>query len=142
MSQNLIPFHLRTEEEQRIIRSKGGMSRSPLKSISAKLHFMKKRGMNDENIQWLHDMMVSNEAASFEIIKFLRLMQEQAKTTQERAIVVKLLLEWQKQWHGVREAKHEVTITNQLPIADRVIDSIMVKYSKQANIPIKSLEEP
>ena len=125
-NQNLLPFRFKpgeTSEEAAIIGRKGGLSRSPLKSISAKLRDMKHKGITDETVQKLHDMMISSEAASFEVLKYLLTMQAQAKTIAEKEKVTRLMNEWQKTRHGTKEKSDQIVNLNSIKNYKFVIEN-------------------
>lgn len=71
--QNLrpIPINTRSIEEQKKIQSKGGKAKTPKKKYAARLRELKKKGLTNETIKRLTDMMEDPECNILDIKLFL-----------------------------------------------------------------------
>jgi hypothetical protein len=98
------------ETRARELGRKGGSTRTPAKSLAAKLREMKKKGVHDDTIAWLHDTMVSDELSKLNILTWLRAMQGTAKTQEDKVKYARLLLDFHKITHGTRESSHSLDI--------------------------------
>jgi hypothetical protein len=85
MSQkDLIPFDRRSAEEARAIRSKGGQTRSPAKTLAAKLRWLKKKGVSDEAAQEIYEVMTNPELSALDALIYLRSIRSAAKNPEDR----------------------------------------------------------
>lgn len=107
---NLQP--ITSTEQARILGSKGGSSKTPAKSLAAKLRELKKKGVSDESVEWIHNTMVSDELSSYNILVLLRSMYAAANTSKERESIARLLIDFHKMRHGTKETKHTLDVTS------------------------------
>jgi len=109
--QNLIP--IRTKEEARELGRKGGLVRSKNKKLASKLRELKKKGLTDENVKRIYDIMTDADITDLETLMLIQSLQPNLKTTKEKAEVIRLFLEWRKLRHGSKEKiEHAVDVRN------------------------------
>jgi hypothetical protein len=130
---NLIP--VRTKEEAKERGRNGGLAGkgSPAKSLACKLREMKKKGVHDDTIEWLHNSMVSDELSKLNILTWLRGMQATAKTQEDKVKYARLLIDFHKITHGTKETTHTVDIESReykFSIemrAPKEVDTVLIK---------------
>jgi len=115
-SSNLIPLASRTTEEQRAIQKKGGRSKSPKKSVSAKLRWLRERKINDESANKLIEMYDNKEITHIDLLAFYQKWQSKANTIQEAVMIGRLIMDWSKQVHGTEAINTQVNIQNNTEI--------------------------
>lgn len=93
------------------IARKGGQAKSPNKSLAAKLRELKKKGIGDETVEWLHNAMTSDELSLYQALVLVRSMASKAQTLKEQEMVTRLMLDFHKIRHGTKETKHSVDVT-------------------------------
>jgi len=97
--ENLIPFHKRTEKEQRAIRSKGGSSKSLKKKLAAQIREAKKKGATSAELGIMLQAMEDSHVSSFEVLKYLQEVKKRIHPAQEVALA-NTMLSWHKSTHG------------------------------------------
>jgi len=91
------------------IARKAAKTYSPKRSIAAKLRWLRKKGLSDENAARIHEMMSNKDLTDMEIIVLLESIRNKANTVNEKEKVARLYLEWRKLRHGAKvevESKH------------------------------------
>ena len=106
--QNLVPF--KSVEEAREKGRKGGLSRSPKKSLMAKLRWLKIKGLTEENAKQLYESMMDSEFSELDIKSFLDKIRDESKDIKSQREAAKLLLEWHKVRHGSAEKKESANV--------------------------------
>lgn len=102
---NLVPLNTRTKAEQRKIAAMGGKANkdNPNSKLAAKLREMEKKGLSEENIQFLYEMMTNSELSLLKILEFILNIIKISKKQSELNGATKLLIEWHKIRHGTKE---------------------------------------
>lgn len=102
--QNLIPFNQssRSKEEVREINRRGGLSRSPKKSIAAKIRCLREKGLTDEYSAYLHQSIVDGEFDVVDLKHYLNRWIDNS-SERDRKEILRLWLEWHKVHHGSKE---------------------------------------
>lgn len=110
-----------TAEEAKEFGRKGGLVKSPSKSLAATLRNLERsKQLKPEMREWLMDMMYDNEKSSYHILKYIANTMPLAKTVKDRKEMAKLLLDFKKQRHGTEETKHELSVTK--------IEQVTIKF--------------
>jgi hypothetical protein len=100
---DLIPVTLRTKEEAREISRKGGLSRSPNKSIAAKLRWLKQKGLTDSDSKELYELMTDNNLSLLDrliALKSLKSAYKKEDNLNGMAIIERMLLDWHEKRFG------------------------------------------
>jgi len=109
---NLIPLNTRTKTEQRKIATMGGLANkdNPNSKLAAKLREMKKKGLSNENLQFLYEMMTDSELSSLKILEFILSSIRVSTKPSELNGLIKILIEWYKLKHGTKENNRKIEI--------------------------------
>lgn len=103
-NQNLLP-PIKSTERARELGRKGGLSKSPLKSLSAKIRWLReKKKLGDETATKLLELMESADLTDLDILMHILAIGSKAKTNDEMILAAKLKLEWRKLRHGSKAA--------------------------------------
>lgn len=86
---------------------KGGLSRSKNKSIGAELRYLKTKGLDDENSQRLYRLLTDKDADLTNIKAYMESLRGSCKTAKEKALLIKLMIDFNKHVHGTKD-KHEL----------------------------------
>lgn len=100
MYQNFRP--ITSSAQAREIGRKGGLVSSPRKRYAARLRELKKRGMTNEAIAWLTDVMEDPDCSALDILIYLHNIRANCKTEYEKIAVVGVLIKWHKMHHGTK----------------------------------------
>lgn len=95
----------RSPADRKRIATMGGKANlnNPNTKLAAKLREMKKKGLTDDNSQWVYDMMTDSEYAATHILKFLKQVIDTSTDTKELNAAMKTVLDWNKMKHGTNE---------------------------------------
>jgi len=86
----------------------GGRSKSPKKAYAQRLIALRKKGLNDDTYARLINLMEDRESSELDILLFMEKTRAQVLDVKDRAILLKIMLEWHKTKHGTKENDHKV----------------------------------
>jgi hypothetical protein len=106
------PFKSGTEAQE--MGRKGGSVKSARKSLSAKLRELKHKGFDNEQCQWLYEMMTNDELASFYVLQQITKCTDPSKPMplKDQRELTRLLLDWKKMQHGTKETHQKIDVTS------------------------------
>jgi len=96
--QNLRP--VRTKKEARERGRKGGLVRSPAKKFAARLRELKKKGLTDENVRKITDIIEDRECSSLDVKLFIDSIRGESLSPDSKIKLGNLLVAWHKAHHG------------------------------------------
>lgn len=99
-TKNLINLKDRTPEERKAIASLGGKASAASRSITMKLSWMKRKGLDKETHDKLYDIMLNPDLSALDIIHFIQKIE---KNTEDKTKIAKLLIDWHKIHHGDKQ---------------------------------------
>jgi len=109
--------------------SKGGSVKSENKSLARKLDWLKRKGMTDEQVLGLHDMLTDEDVSDITILEYIKTLKEMADVSGDFNKIqstLLLLLKWRKERFGSR-VKVEGTIkVDWSTDVDRILDSCKI----------------
>jgi len=134
-TQNLIPkpINLRTKEEQKAIRSKGGRSKSPKKSQSAKLREITKKTANKENITQMEKLLIDPNYSCLEQLKWVHKWKTKVSTVQEAALIGRLENDIHKTRFGEKRIVQSTNLNVQVSIEPDQAEKILVDLKKKTD---------
>ena len=112
--ENLIPLNKRSPEEARAIQSKGGTTKSPQKKLAASLRELKKKGVTDDSISKLCNLLEDPVCSALDIKIFIESIREQQLSSQQKIQLGTLMVAWHKAHHGEKIKNLNVNLTSDL----------------------------
>jgi len=110
MSQeHLIPFNVMDKEKARQIQSMGGSTVSQQKKYAARLRELKKKGLTDETVERLMDIIEDSDCSALDIKLFIESIRTQELATDEKIRLANLMVAWHRAHHG---EKHGIVSIN------------------------------
>jgi len=89
---------------------KGGKAKTPEKKYAARLRGLKRRGLTDGTYKRIMDLMEDRESSELDILLFIEKTRVEVKDPKERAILLKIMLDWHKMKHGTKENDRKVAV--------------------------------
>ena len=132
---NLKPLQAGTERTKEIA-SAGGSVCSEAKSMARRMSWLKRKGMNDVQIQELHDMLTNEDVSDITLLSYIKTLKEMADTDgdfNKVKGVVELLLKWRKERFGSKvkvEAEIKVDWSQDV---DRILEACVVVDTELTN---------
>lgn len=110
-TKNLIKYSDMTPEERHRFHSNGGKGNknNPNSKIAARLREMRKKGLNDEGAQWLHDMMTDNKMAAMRILEKIGKLWK-SDNDKDINFAMKTTMDWYKLHHGTAESNKKIEV--------------------------------
>lgn len=104
--QNLIP--IRDTETAKRLGAMGGRANkdNPNQKLAAKLRALKRKGLTDENVAHLMQVMEEHDMSALDVRLFLDSLRKEAKASQsfrDKVNFGKALIEWHKMHHGTKQ---------------------------------------
>jgi len=109
-SENLINLRDRTPEERRRIGALGGAASAKTRSLVMKLKYLKKKGMNDETMEKLYEIMTDDSMSSLDILVYINQLRSKLSKPEDKLKMAKLLMDWHKSRHGEKQQKQEIEV--------------------------------
>ena len=100
MHSNLKP--ITSKAQARELGRKGGMVSSSKKRYAARLRELKKKGMTNEAITWLTDIMEDPGCSALNLLLYLYQIEHECKTVNEKIYLLNTFIKWHKMHHGTR----------------------------------------
>jgi hypothetical protein len=94
------------------IARKGGSVGGPKKRLAAKIRELKRKGINDETVEWLYNALESDEMSMYQALVVVRSVVTEARSIKEREMAARLLLDFHKIRHGTKESHKKIDVTN------------------------------
>ena len=117
-----------TSEQAREYGRRGGQVRSVEKRIAAKLTWMKRKGLSDEDAVYLLQMMKDPEVGSLNVLQGIQSLEKEAKFFDQKEKVHKLKMDWFKMKHK-SSIESQVNIQNNT-FVDKVYEFRIVHVNK------------
>lgn len=95
------PF--KSGEEAREMGRKGGLSRSPKKSIAAKIRCLREKDLSDDYSKYLCESIMDSDFDIVDQKHFLNKLVDNCPDERSKREVMKLWLDWHKVHHGSKE---------------------------------------
>jgi len=108
-NENLTAPPITNSERAARLGSIGGKVKSPAKKLAAKLRELRKKGLTKDTARELYELMTDPNMADLKILKYLDGLIESSVDVKERALALKLYMDWRRIRHGSKDKK-EVNI--------------------------------
>jgi len=124
--ENLQPFEPGSERHLELS-AKGGSATGESKSLARKLDWLKRKGMDDEQSQALHDMLTNEDVSDLTILAYIETLKKMAEADDgdfnKIRATIELLLKWRKERFGNKvKVEGNITIDWSSDI-DRILDA-------------------
>ena len=105
--QNLNPRPpFKSGEEAQKMGRKGGLSRSPKKSLAAHIRSLQKKGLTDTTAQRLHDLLTDPQYSLLELTMKVEGLYNGTSDPKLKAFLLKVMLDLHKTQHGSKDSKN------------------------------------
>ena len=98
--EDLIPFNKMNKDEARRIQSKGGKTVSQQKKYAARLRELRKKGLTDETVKKLVDIIEDPDCSALDVKLFIESLRNQKLSASEKIKLGNLMVAWHKSHHG------------------------------------------
>lgn len=97
---------------------KGGSVRSPEKKLAAKLRWLRRQGTNSDLAKHLHEIMTESSLSALDQLLFLENLKKEPASYRNKIELGKLMVEWHKMHHGVKNKNENLNINVNVPIEE------------------------
>ena len=98
--EHLIPFNKMEKKRHLELSSRGGRSESPAKRFSARLRELKKKGLTDDSIKRITDIIEDPECSALDVKLFIESLRNKKLSNGEKLKLANLMISWHSSHHG------------------------------------------
>jgi|APSaa5957512622_1039677.scaffolds.fasta_scaffold142566_2 hypothetical protein len=107
--EHLIPFNEMDKQKHIDLSKKGGTRQTQAKKYAARLRELKKKGLSDDNIRRISDIIEDPACSALDMKLFIENLRTQNLSNVEKIKLGNLMVSWHKSHHG---EKHGIISTN------------------------------